>query len=80
MGYITKKKVNNMRRGARYWPRGWWCPRHPWPPAWARTPYYFIDPSEELKALEDYKKYLETELADLAKRIEELKRIAEEKK
>jgi len=63
-----------------YWPRGWWCPRHPWPPAWARgwwypAPYpYPVDPSEELKALEALKRDLEADLADLAKRIEELKR------
>ncbi|MEM2105460.1 MAG: hypothetical protein QXV21_03200 [Candidatus Bathyarchaeia archaeon] len=26
--------------GWRYTPRGWWCPRHPWPPAWARAYAY----------------------------------------
>ncbi|MEM3873829.1 MAG: DUF5320 domain-containing protein [Candidatus Bathyarchaeia archaeon] len=68
-----------MRRGW-YWPRGWWCPRHPWPPAWARTPYYYpTDPAEELRALQDYKKELEAELAELTKRIEELKKLIEKK-
>ncbi|MEM2227109.1 MAG: DUF5320 domain-containing protein [Candidatus Bathyarchaeia archaeon] len=73
--------------GWRYWPRGWWCPRHPWPPAWARgcgwwypAPYpHRMDPSEELRALEDLRRDLEAELADLAKRIEELKRAAQGK-
>ncbi|MEM1538059.1 MAG: DUF5320 domain-containing protein [Candidatus Nezhaarchaeales archaeon] len=61
-----------------HWPKGWWCPRHPWPPAWARAPFYPapypMDPSEELRALEELKRYLEAELADVAKRIEELKK------
>jgi hypothetical protein len=43
-----------------YWSKSWWCPRHPWPPAWARLwPYYWsyqMDPIEELKALEELKK------------------------
>ncbi len=70
-----------MKRSTPYWPRGWWCPRHPWPPAWARTPYYYpIDPDEERKTLQEYKKCLETELADIAKRIEELKKIIQERK
>jgi sugar-specific transcriptional regulator TrmB len=70
----------------RYWPKGWWCPRHPWPPAWARkfghpTLYYvYIDPSEELKMLEDLKNNLEMELAEITKHIEELKRQTQEKK
>ncbi|MEM1540483.1 MAG: hypothetical protein QXJ07_03780 [Candidatus Bathyarchaeia archaeon] len=55
-----------MRRGW-YWPKGWWCPRHPWPPAWARIPYYPTDPAEELRALQNYKKELEAELAELKK-------------
>ncbi|MEM3607556.1 MAG: DUF5320 domain-containing protein [Candidatus Bathyarchaeia archaeon] len=63
-----------------WWPRGWWCPMHPWPPAWARwwhyTPPYH--PAEELKLLEDLKKDLEDELADVAKRIEDLKRSIRE--
>jgi len=33
-----------------------------------------MDPSEELRALEELKRYLEAELADVAKRIEELKK------
>jgi len=50
-------------------------------PAWARTQYYYpIDPAEELKALQYYKKELETELAELTKRIEELKKLIEEKR
>jgi len=58
---------------------------HPWPPAWARAhlypaPYYPVDPSEELRALEDLKRDLEANLADIAKRIEELKRTIQEKK
>ena len=76
----------------RYWSKGWWCPRHPWPPAWARYhpswsywwkyswPYYPIDPSEEAKALEDLRKDLEAELAEVTKRIEELKKSMQEKK
>ncbi|MEM3703857.1 MAG: DUF5320 domain-containing protein [Candidatus Bathyarchaeia archaeon] len=69
-----------MRR-AWYWPKGWWCPKHPWPPAWARTPYYYpADLTGELKALQNYKKELEAELAELTKRIEELKKLTEEKK
>jgi hypothetical protein len=69
-------------RGWRYRPRGWWCPRHPWPPPWARTQYYPypVDPNEELKALEDLKSSIELELADINKRIEELKRLIQEKK
>jgi hypothetical protein len=72
-----------------YWPKGWWCPRHPWPPAWARAwgywwkpswPYYLTDPSEEIKALEDLKKDLEAELTEISKRIEELKKLLQEKK
>ena len=69
--------------------RGWWCPRHPWPPAWARGWWhpgwwypgwwYPADPSEELKALESLRRDLEAELSDLSKRIEELKRTAEGK-
>ncbi|MEM3439812.1 MAG: DUF5320 domain-containing protein [Candidatus Bathyarchaeia archaeon] len=38
-----------------------------------------MDPSEELRALEDLRRDLEAELADLAKRIEELKRAAQGK-
>lgn len=65
-----------------YWKPGWWCPRHPWPPAWARwfmqhEPYY--DPASEVKYLETLKKELEAELAEISKRIEELKRSLEEK-
>jgi hypothetical protein len=69
-------------RGWHYWPKGWWCPRHPWPPAWARTiPYtYQADLNEELRALENLKSDLELELADITKRIEELKKLIQEKK
>jgi hypothetical protein len=74
-------------RGWHYRPRGWWCPRHPWPPAWARpysypVPYhqYATDPREELNALEDIKKELESELSEITKRIEELKKLIQEKK
>ncbi|MEM3697048.1 MAG: DUF5320 domain-containing protein [Candidatus Bathyarchaeia archaeon] len=69
-------------RGWRYWPRGWWCPRHPWPPPWAQSQYYPYpsDPNEELKALEDLRKSIELELADINKRIEELKKLIQEKK
>lgn len=45
-----------------------------------RAPYYPqypTDPVEELKALQDYKKKLETELAELTKRIEDLKKLVE---
>jgi hypothetical protein len=60
--------------------RGWWCPRHPWPPAWARGWWWYpADPSEELKALESLRRDLEAELSDLSKRIEELKRTAQGK-
>ncbi|MEM2210521.1 MAG: DUF5320 domain-containing protein [Nitrososphaerales archaeon] len=71
-----------MRRGYWwYWPKGWWCPRHPWPPAWARAPFYPypMDPNEEIKVLEELKKDLEAEIADLSKRIEELKKVMKEK-
>ncbi|MEM3700022.1 MAG: DUF5320 domain-containing protein [Candidatus Bathyarchaeia archaeon] len=69
-------------RGWRYRPRGWWCPRHPWPPPWAQSQYYPYpaDPNEELKALEDLRKSIELELADLNKRIEELRTLIQEKK
>jgi len=60
---------------------GWWCPRHPWPPAWARayTPYYTSDLESEIRYLEDMKKELEMSLNDLSKRIEELKKTLSEK-
>lgn len=49
-------------------------------PVWTRTPYYYpTDPTEELRTLQDYKKELETELAELTKRIEELKSLIEKK-
>lgn len=64
----------------RYWRYGWWCPRHPWPPAWARIPYYEpYDPKLEIKYLESIKRNLEAELAELSKRIEELKKSVEER-
>ncbi|MEM1552839.1 MAG: DUF5320 domain-containing protein [Candidatus Bathyarchaeia archaeon] len=53
--------------------------RHPWPPPWTRTQYYSTSPAEELKALQDYKRELEAELAELTKRIEELKKLTEGK-
>ncbi|MEM3703637.1 MAG: DUF5320 domain-containing protein [Candidatus Bathyarchaeia archaeon] len=50
-------------------------------PVWMRTPYYYpTEPVEELKALQNYKKELEAELAELTKRIEELKKLIEEKR
>jgi len=63
---------------------GWWCPRHPWPPAWARGPFcgshpYVVGPSDELKALEDMKREIEAQLADITKRIEELRSSVEGK-
>ncbi|MEM0211653.1 MAG: DUF5320 family protein [Candidatus Methanomethylicia archaeon] len=66
----------------RYWPRGWWCPMHPWPPAWARIPYYFhpIDPSEELRMLEEERELMEKELEDIKRRIEEVKKLIGERK
>lgn len=66
----------------RWWPRGWWCPMHPWPPAWARTPYYYAptDPSNELKMLEEERLARERELEDIKRRIEELKKLIEERK
>jgi hypothetical protein len=72
-------------RGWRYRPRGWWCPRHPWPPAWARpyypSPYYpSTDPGEELDTLESIRKDLESDLSEITKRIEELKKLIQEKK
>jgi hypothetical protein len=67
-----------------YWTAGWWCPRHPWPPAWARIHaprhWYKIDPSEELRILEDVKEDLRRQLSDIEKRIEELRKSIEEKK
>lgn len=64
----------------RYWYRGW-CPRHPWPPAWARpyTQYYREDVEGEIKYLEHVKRELELEIEEISKRIEELKRMLEEK-
>ncbi|MEM0089769.1 MAG: hypothetical protein QXP86_06475 [Nitrososphaerota archaeon] len=69
----------------RYWPKGWWCPRHPWPPAWARAyaPWWYgypADPSEELKFLEDTKRELERQISEINRKIEELKKSLEEKK
>jgi len=72
--------------GWRYWYRlkGWWCPRHPWPPAWARIHapgyWYQVDPSEELRILEDVKEDLRRQLSNIEKRIEELRKSIEEKK
>ncbi len=73
--------------GWRYlsYPRGWWCPRHPWPPAWARAwyPWYWyphsVEPSEELKILEDLRKELQRELSTIEKRLEELRKSIGEK-
>jgi uncharacterized protein YydD (DUF2326 family) len=39
-----------------------------------------MEPSEELKALEDVKRSLEAELADIAKRIEDLKKSMQEER
>jgi len=70
-----------------YGPRGWWCPQHPWPPPWARwhrysAPYYpyLADPGDELKQLEDLKRDLENDLAEITKRLEELKRTIQQEK
>ncbi|MCF3652648.1 MAG: hypothetical protein L2C94_000490 [Aigarchaeota archaeon] len=67
-----------------YWPKGWWCPRHPWPPPWARIyapPYWYqMDPSEELRILEDIREDLRKQLSDIEKRIEELRKSIEEKR
>ncbi|MEM3404555.1 MAG: DUF5320 domain-containing protein [Nitrososphaeria archaeon] len=57
---------------------GWWCPRHPWPPVWARM--YTPDPENEIRYLENMKKDLEISLEDISKRIEELRRMLSEKK
>ncbi|MEM3565754.1 MAG: hypothetical protein QXK18_02645 [Candidatus Bathyarchaeia archaeon] len=46
---------------------------------YGENPYYPTDPAEELKALQDYKKELEAELAELTKRIEEIKKLIEKK-
>ena len=70
-----------------YGPRGWWCPRHPWPPAWARWhPYWSywwgtgrLDPNEEYSMLEEEKEYLERELEEVKKRLDELKKELEKK-
>ena len=61
-------------RGWRWWFRatglpgwmrwGWWYP--PYPPA--------LEPEEEIRMLEDMKAALETELEEIKKRIEELKK------
>ncbi|MCL7385705.1 MAG: DUF5320 domain-containing protein [Thaumarchaeota archaeon] len=67
-----------------YWYRGWWCPRHPWPPAWARaySPWYGypVDPSDELRYLEEVKKELERQVSEISKKIEELRKSLEEKR
>jgi|YelNatPaOPRAMG01_1025707.scaffolds.fasta_scaffold63872_2 hypothetical protein len=65
----------------RYWYRGW-CPRHPWPPAWARPhpQYYREDVEWEIKYLEYMKRELEMEIDEISKRIDELKKMLEEKK
>ncbi|MBC7090571.1 MAG: DUF5320 domain-containing protein [Nitrososphaeria archaeon] len=66
----------------RYYHKGWWCPRHPWPPAWARpyTPYYMEDVESEIRYLERLKRDLEIELEEISKRIDELRKMLEEKK
>ncbi len=64
----------------RYWGRGW-CPRHSWPPAWARCPpYYREDVEEEIRYLEYLKKDLEREIEEISKRVVELKKMLEEKR
>ncbi|MEM2505990.1 MAG: DUF5320 domain-containing protein [Nitrososphaeria archaeon] len=64
----------------RYWSRGW-CPRHPWPPPWARPYplYYREDVEDEIKYLQYLKKDLEREIEEISKRIDELKKSLEEK-
>lgn len=61
-----------------WWERGWWCPRHPWPPAWARGWYGGYPPAysekEELRVLEEMKRELERELREISRRIEELQK------
>jgi hypothetical protein len=67
---------------------GWWCPRHPWPPAWARAywpPPGFhypptLDPQEELKMLETVKREIEENMRSLEVRIRELKEVIEKGK
>jgi len=67
---------------------GWWCPRHPWPPPWARAyqgPCNFYHPVpttpiEELKMLENMKKDLEENIKRLETRIKELKEPIEKEK
>jgi hypothetical protein len=67
-----------------HWAGGWWCPRHSWPPPWAgiHAPAYRyrLDPSEELRMLEEVKEFLQSQLADIEKRIEELRKFIGEKK
>jgi len=60
------------------WRRGWWCPRHPWPPAWAR-PYPTYSRDEEIRYLEELKTELEREIEEISRRIEELKGVKEKK-
>jgi hypothetical protein len=61
-----------------YWRRGW-CPKHPWPPAWARPyPTYFSE-EDEIRYLEEWKKELEREIEEISRRIEELKRVKEKR-
>jgi hypothetical protein len=74
-------------RGRWYRSKDLWCPRHSWPPAWARLQYYpdpsypySIKPGEELQMLESSKNNLESELVDLTKSINELKKLIREKK
>jgi len=82
-----------MQRGwgrgyTRWYKQGWWCPRHPWPPAWARTycmpptPHHpaEIDPREELKILEAMKKDLDESLRELEARIRELRETVKKEK
>ncbi|MEM3011193.1 MAG: hypothetical protein QXE76_05225 [Candidatus Bathyarchaeia archaeon] len=67
---------------------GWWCPRHPWPPPWARihhAPYGFQypflpSPMEELEILETMKKDLEENMKRLESRIKELRETVEKEK
>jgi hypothetical protein len=90
LGFITKLKyppkenyVKYLKKEVRgmWWERrGWWCPRHPWPPAWARGwwpggyPAAYPGREEELRALEEMKKDLEMELREISRRIEELQK------
>lgn len=82
-----------MQYGRGWWYKpwykyGWWCPRHPWPPAWARTywpppGFYYpppMDPQEELKMLETMRREIEENMRSLEARIRELKETIQREK